>query len=218
MQNLVSGIHHFQTYVFRSKKDLFQKLRNKQQPTAIFITCSDSRINPNMLTHTEPGDIFVLRNAGNIIPPAPQFSGEIATIEFAVVGLDIKDIIICGHQDCGAMKFLLQNQPNELMPSMSQFLQNAAQTRAIIKREYSHLHGDSLIAATIQENIIVQLQNLRSHPFIEERLRTGKLNLHGWYYKFETGDVFSYDSTLGQFDKLKSSKETFSTDREGDLS
>lgn len=200
MQKLIHGIHHFQNHVFRSKRELFGRLAFTQSPGALFITCSDSRINPNLLTQTDPGDIFVLRNAGNIVPPDPEHGGEIATIEFAIKALDIKDIIVCGHSDCGAMKGLLDHGKTEAcMPSVSRWLHHARRTLDIIEEEYTHLQGRDRLMATIEENVIVQIENLRSHPIVDEKLARGELKLHGWVYKFETGQVFSYEPESGQF-------------------
>lgn len=200
MQKLVQGIHQFQTHVFRKKQDIFRQLENGQSPGAVFITCSDSRVNPNLFTQTEPGDIFVLRNAGNIIPAAPNEGGEIATIEFAVLGLGIEDIIVCGHSDCGAMKGLLDSEPVEFsMPIVHRWLGHAKRTGDIIKDQYQHLSGRELLTATVEENVIVQIENLKSHSFIEQRISRGQLKLHGWVYKFETGEVFNYDVESGQF-------------------
>lgn len=200
MQKLIRGIHHFQDHIFRSKSELFGKLADGQKPTAVFLTCSDSRINPNLVTQTEPGDLFVIRNAGNLIPAAPVQGGEIATIEFAVKALNIPDIIICGHSDCGAIKGLLNPSSVEKeMPLVANWLRHAQRTSDIINNEYSHLSGCAKLMATIEENIIVQIENLKTHPFIEERLASGQLNLHGWIYKFETGQIFSYDAESGQF-------------------
>jgi carbonic anhydrase len=208
MQKLVQGIHAFQTHVFRGKRELFRELANGQKPGALFITCSDSRVNPNLLTQTEPGEIFILRNAGNIIPPAPVDGGEIATIEFALVALGIQDIIVCGHSDCGAMKGVIApGNVETAMPTVHRWLRYAHRTRDIIESEYKHLKGCELLTATVEENVIVQIENLRTHGFIEERLARGELKLHGWVYKFETGEVFSYDPESGQFLPLNSDGE-----------
>ena len=205
MQKLVKGIHNFQNHVFNSKRELFRQLADGQRPGALLITCSDSRISPNLLTQTEPGEIFVLRNAGNIIPPYPVECGEIATIEFAVVELGIQDIIICGHSDCGAMKGVINPDVVEArMPSVYRWLHHARRTSQIIESQYSHLQDRELLTATVEENVIVQIENLRSHEFIEKRLAQGELSLHGWVYKFETGEVFAYDPETEQFLPIKS--------------
>jgi carbonic anhydrase len=200
MQKLIEGIHEFQNQVFDTKRELFRNLANGQRPGAIFITCSDSRVNPNLLTQTEPGEIFVLRNAGNLIPPAPCEGGEIATIEFALVELNVRDIIVCGHSDCGAMKGVLNPAGiEERMPAVHRWLRHGRRTKEIIEREYCHLAGRELLTATVEENVLVQIENLRTHKVIESRGQSGEVVIHGWVYKFETGQVYNYDPAEGQF-------------------
>ncbi|MCC6416726.1 MAG: carbonic anhydrase [Gemmataceae bacterium] len=200
MQKLVQGIHHFQANIFRSQQELFHRLADGQSPEALFITCSDSRINPNLLTQTDPGELFILRNAGNIIPPhGAANGGEGATIEFAVAGLGINDIIICGHSHCGAMKGLLHPHSLDRLPAMAAWLSHAEATRRIIQEKYQNLTGPALLTATVEENVLVQLENLRTHPTVAAGLARGSLKLHGWVYKIETGQVFAYDPRQGQF-------------------
>jgi carbonic anhydrase len=203
MQKLVQGIHHFQANIFRSQRELFERLADGQRPDALFITCSDSRINPNLITQTDPGELFILRNAGNIVPPyGAANGGEGATIEFAVAALGIKDIIVCGHSLCGAMKGLLH--PDQLgdMPAVSAWLGHAEATRRIMKEKYRNLNNNDLLTATVEENVLVQLENLRTHPSVAAGLARGDLKLHGWVYKIQTGQVFAYDPARGQFAPL----------------
>lgn len=203
MQNLIEGIHQFQNESFLPLQGLFEQLAKGQNPETLFITCSDSRIDPNLLTRSKPGDLFILRNAGNIIPPhGVNSGGEAATIEFAVAALGVRDIIICGHSHCGAMQGLLQPEKVASLPAVASWLLNAETTRRIIKDNYSHLEGDKLLTATIEENVLVQLENLRTLPAVGSRLVKGDLHLHGWVYKIETGEVFAYDVRQGQFLKL----------------
>lgn len=201
MQKLVQGIHHFQDNIFSSQRELFERLADGQNPDALFVTCSDSRINPNLITQTDPGELFILRNAGNIVPPhGAANGGEGATIEFAVVGLGVKDIIVCGHSHCGAIKALLA--PDGLrdnMPAMRAWLGHAEATRWIVKEKYAGLSGNELMSVAIQENVLAQLDNMRSHPAVAARLARGQLKLHAWVYKIETGQVFAYDPERGQF-------------------
>lgn len=179
---------------------LFEQLAKGQNPDTLFITCSDSRIDPNLLTRSKPGDLFILRNAGNIVPPhGAANGGEAATIEFAVAALGVKDIIICGHSHCGAMKGLLQPETVASLPSVASWLSHAETTRRIVRDNYRHLEGDRLVTATVEENVLVQLENLRTLPSVASRLVRGDLHLHGWVYKIETGEVFAYDKTSGQF-------------------
>lgn len=203
MQKLLSGIHQFQRTEFRRREKLFAQLARGQEPTALFFTCSDSRVIPNLVTQTEPGDIFVVRNAGNIIPPSPEMGGEIATIEFAVNSLKIRDIIVCGHSDCGAMKGILNPAAlgNDLK-ALKAWLGHAKRTGDIMKTRYTHLDGKELLSATVGENVLVQVENLKTHSFIQKALDAGDLAIHGWVYKFETGEVFAYDTEDGQYHPL----------------
>ncbi|HEY9785953.1 MAG TPA: carbonic anhydrase [Candidatus Obscuribacterales bacterium] len=208
MQKLITGLHQFQSQIFLSHKELFERLSQGQAPDALFITCSDSRINPNLITQTSPGDLFILRNAGNIIPPyGAANGGEGATIEFAVVGLGIKDIIVCGHSLCGAIGGLLNPEKLKDMPAVTAWLSHAEATRRIAKENYSHLSGDALLSAAIQENVLVQIENLRTHPSVASRLSRGQIKLHAWTYKIQTGEVFSYQPDEGQFLPIRGVEE-----------
>lgn len=200
MQKLLQGIHHFQANVFSSHEALFQRLAGGQNPEALFITCSDSRINLNLLTQTDPGDLFILRNAGNLVPAYEAGGGgERATVEFALVGLHVRDIIVCGHSHCGAMRALLEPQKLSGLPAMAEWLAHADTTRHLMRDKYRHLDENALLNATIEENVIAQLENLRTHPAVADGLVAGGLKLHGWVYRIETGQVLAYDPACGQF-------------------
>ena len=200
MQKLVRGIHQFQTEYFRPQKERFARLTRGQQPEALFISCSDSRVSPTVLTQSQPGDVFVLRNAGNIAPPyGTSTGGEAATIEYAVSALGVKDIIVCGHTFCGAMKALLNPDMVCELPAVADWLSYAATTKEIIHSNYGHLDEDAQFRAAIEENVLVQIENLRTHPSVARKVEAGEIHLHGWVYKIETGDVFSFDPAEGQF-------------------
>lgn len=203
MQKLIEGLHRFQNTVFGTQRELFERLAQGQSPETLFITCSDSRINPNLLTQTEPGELFILRNAGNIVPPySTSQGGEAATIEFAVAGLNVKDIIICGHSHCGAMNGLLNPPPSRDFPALTQWLEHAELTRRVIRDTYPDRTAEDLLNITIQENVLAQMENLRTHPVVASGLARGQLKLHGWVYKIESGDVFAFEPQTGQFGKL----------------
>jgi carbonic anhydrase len=203
MRNLIHGIHQFQNQDFRELHDLFQELVHGQNPETLFITCSDSRIDPNRLTHSLPGDLFILRNAGNIVPPhGVHATGESATIEFAVTGLGVKDIIVCGHSHCGAIKALLNPETIAEMPAMQGWLSHSEATRRIMRENYPNLEGDELLMAAIEENVLVQIEHLQTLPAVAARRARGAIHLHAWVYKFETGDVFAYDPRQQQFARL----------------
>lgn len=200
MQKLVKGVHQFQASIFRSQRELFERLAMGQNPETLFITCSDSRINPNLITQTQPGELFILRNAGNIIPPhGAANGGEGATIEFAVAGLGVQDIIVCGHSHCGAMEGLLQPDSLRDMPTVAAWLMHAESTRRIMRDKYGERTGAERLTTTVEENVLVQIENLRTHPAVAVGIARGRLKLHGWVYKIESGEVFAFDPERGQF-------------------
>ena len=210
MQKLVEGIHQFQNSVFSSKQRLFESLVCGQHPLALFITCSDSRIDPSLLTQTEPGELFILRNAGNIVPPYRAVEGgEAATIEYAVSVLGVKDIIICGHSYCGAMSGLLDQSQVAKLPAVRSWLCHAESTQRIIEENYAHItDDDARLTAAVEENVLVQLEHIQTHPTVAAALARKALNLHGWVYEFETGQVFRYRSQDGQFIPLEETSFT----------
>lgn len=200
MQKLIEGLHRFQSEIFSNERELFARLAKGQSPEVMFITCSDSRINPSLITQTRPGEMFVLRNAGNIVPPYNRGTqGEDATVEFALASLKVQHIVVCGHSGCGAMKGLLHPESLAALPAMKTWLRHAEATRRLMRNNYSHLHGDALLTATAEENVLVQLENLRMHPTVQEHLERRAVTLHGWVYKLETGQMFHYDPVSGQF-------------------
>jgi len=203
MQKLVEGIHAFQREHFGEKRELFERLAGGQAPEALFITCSDSRINPNLITQTEPGELFVLRNAGNIVPPhGPSPGGEAATIEYAVSALGIRDIIVCGHSGCGAMAGLLDPSSLDALPAVKGWLGNAQATARIVQEKYPHAEGKARQMIAVSENVLVQLEHLRTLPSVAAAIARGLLKLHGWVYKFETGQIFAFDAAKGQFEAI----------------
>lgn len=200
VQQLVAGVHQFKREAFSQQRELFARLAQGQEPQTLFITCSDSRIDPNLITHTDPGDLFVLRNAGNLIPSYGATSGgEVATIEFAVTGLEVRDIVVCGHSHCGAMKGLLHPEYLAEMPAVAEWLRNAEATRRIMRSKYAALSGEALLEATIEENVLMQIENLQTHPAVAVALASGQLKLHGWVYDIASGEVYTYDKTEEQF-------------------
>lgn len=207
MQKLVKGVRKFQQEMFGPRRELFERLALKQEPDTLFITCSDSRINPAMLTQSEPGEIFIIRNAGNMIPAYGAVgSGEAATVEFAVAGLGVKDIIVCGHSHCGAMKALLNPSLTGDLPAMRKWLEHAENTRRVVRENYEGKDDKELLNISIQENVLAQLDNLRTHPTVAARLARGTVRLHAWVYKLETGEVFAYDVQEGQFKALSNAE------------
>ena len=200
MEKIIRGIHTFQRDVFGTQQQLFSRLAEGQRPDALFVTCSDSRIDPCLVTQTKPGDLFVLRNAGNIIPPyGASNGGESAAVEFAVTGLGVKDIIVCGHSQCGAVQGLLNPKKLDKMPTVAEWLRQASATKRIVEENYADVSGDELMIAAVKENVLVQLDNLRTHPSVASKLSQGELNLHAWLYTFENGRMFFYDPDAQKF-------------------
>ena len=200
MQKLVEGIHHFQNDGFNAQRDLFERLARGQHPDALFITCSDSRINPNLITNTNPGDLFIVRNVGNMVPPhGTPNNAEAAAVEFAVEALGVKDIIVCGHTHCGAMKGLLNPGSLGSLPAVKSWLVHGEAAQRIVQENYTHLQGDALVTAMAEENVLVQLEHLHTLPIVAARLAAKKINLHAWMYKIENGRIFTYDIEAKQF-------------------
>jgi carbonic anhydrase len=201
MKKLLQGLEKFQSGYFDEHRQLFEELSHGQKPRILFITCSDSRIDPNLITQAEVGELFVIRNAGNIIPPyGATNGGEGASIEYAINALGIEQVIVCGHSHCGAMKGLLklQSLANE-MPLVYDWLKQAEATRRLVKDNYRELEGEELIEVTVAENVLNQLSNLQTYPIIRSRLHQGNLSLHGWIFRIETGEILSYDPVLHDF-------------------
>jgi carbonic anhydrase len=206
MRQLVSGVHKFQNSAFADKRQLFKSLAKGQNPHSLFITCADSRIDPCLLTQTEPGELFILRNAGNLVPCYGNANGaEAAGIEYALSALNVEHIVVCGHSNCGAMTALVNPEMVDDMPAVRDWLAHAFTTRRVMTENYSHLSADDAVNVAIQENVLMQIENLRSHPSVAARLAAGKLSLHGWVYRFETGEVFAFDPDTNQFDPIANS-------------
>ncbi len=201
MKRLIQGLHEFQTNYFSTHRDLFELLSQGQHPRVLFITCSDSRIDPNLMTQAEPGEMFIIRNAGNIIPPyGATNGGEGATVEYAIHALGIQDIIVCGHSHCGAIKGLLQiGKLEEDMPVVYEWLKHAEATRRTMKEHYQDYEGEDLMNAAAKENVLTQLANLQTYPVVYSGLKGGQLRLHGWLYEIETGEVLEYDPGRSEF-------------------
>jgi carbonic anhydrase len=206
IKRIINGLNDFQENYFKTHQDLFERLSHGQTPDILFITCSDSRIDPNLLTQTEPGELFIIRNLGNIIPPHGTLnSSEGAGIEYAVQALNIKEIIVCGHSHCGSMKGLLQLQSlSDEMPLVYDWLKHHGEsTRRLVRENYHHYSGEDLLNVAIQNNVLTQIENLETYPVIRSRLHGGKLRLHAWVYEIETGKILAYDVNQNQFVLLR---------------
>lgn len=194
MTRIIQGVFDFQQRVFASKRALYASLRDGQRPLALFITCADSRIDPNLLTQTEPGELFVLRNAGNVVPPADApVNGEGATIEYAVRHLRVRDIILCGHSQCGAMQGLASPEAVAELPHVRNWLNLGRESVARAKQLAPHAEGAELLQRVVEKNVLVQMQNLQTYSAVRDSVLAGHLRLHAWVYGIENGQVTAYD-------------------------
>ncbi len=200
MDRLIEGHKRFLKDVFPARRDQFHLLAESQAPEWLFITCSDSRIVPDLILGTGPGDLFISRNAGNVVPiTGNDVDGTTATIEYAVEVLKVKHAILCGHSDCGAMKAALDRKGLEKLPKASRWLQH-------VEAAFSHRqppdpadgeHAE--ICALIRGNVIAQLLNLKAQPAVARAMAHGALSVHAWYYDILSGRIEQYDEQMRRF-------------------
>ncbi len=194
MDHIVRGVIDFRKNVYPAHKDLFGALADSQNPDVLFFTCSDSRIDPNMVTGSNPGDLFICRNAGNVIPPhSNETGGMTASIEYAVAVLHVRHIIVCGHTDCGAIKGALDIPALKGLPHVKEWLSHCRSAMEIV-RERHGIAGDEpldtkYLNEAIEENVQQQVQHLRTHPVVAAKLATGKIEIHGWVYDIKSGNI-----------------------------
>lgn len=202
MKDIIDGFLKFQRNAFPERANLFKDLANQQSPRALFISCSDSRLVPELVTQREPGDLFVIRNAGNIVPPyGPEPGGVSASVEYAVAALQVSDIVICGHSDCGAMTAIATCKCLDHMPAVAGWLRYADSAR-VVNAARKHEDQHTSVEAMVRENVIAQLANLRTHPSVRLALEEGRVALHGWVYDIESGRMDAFDINTGKFAPL----------------
>ena len=203
MTRLIHGVRDFQRRIFGGKRELFEELGKGQHPLALFITCSDSRIVPDLLAQTQPGELFVLRNAGNIVPKHSATAGaESAAIEYAVRQLRIREIVVCGHSQCGAMHGLLAPEALTTLPDVGNWLSHAQDAVSKTPPVEGESHEQRL-RRVIEQNVLLQLEHVKSHPAVIEALASRAMRLHGWVYTFESGNVDIYEPLSGKFVPIK---------------
>jgi carbonic anhydrase len=194
MQQLIQGHQRFHREIFPRKREQFHLLAEMQAPQWLFITCSDSRVLPDLILQTGPGDLFLSRSIGNVVPVSGNdVDGVTATIEYAVEVLKVKHIILCGHSDCGALKAALNRKSLEKLPKASRWLHHVegAFTHRQPLRPEEGEHAE--LASIIRGNVVAQLANLRAQPSVAHSLAHGQLQVHGWYYDIMTGRIEQYD-------------------------
>ena len=201
MPKFAAGVVRFQQEVYPDKQELFEKLSQGQSPEALFITCSDSRIETAMMTQTEPGELFICRNAGNIVPPhTEQINGMTASIEFAVSALNVPHIVVCGHTECGAMKGAIA-PPESLdsLPQVREWLRYSRAAVQVVEELGKDMDDSQRMKLLLEQNVMLQLQHLKTHPSVAARVAKGDLQLHGWVYDIKTGGVSAYNEVTQDF-------------------
>jgi carbonic anhydrase len=206
MRKLIMGIVDFREQMLPQYSERFRDLALTQRPDALFITCSDSRVVPDLLVSTHPGDLFTLRNVGNLIPPATKDGlstgdvSEASAIEYAVLVLKVRYIVVCGHSECGAMKAVLTPRQKPKAPNLEKWLCNA---HAAARR----LENEGALNAALkphdqlsQLNVLVQLEHLMSYPIVRDQVAAGALHLSGWWFDIATGDMYAYESASNLFE------------------
>lgn len=197
MQDLAEGVAHFQQDVFPAKAELFARLATTHRPQTLFISCSDARVVPELITQREPGELFVIRTAGNLVPAHPHaIPGEgadgadavAAGIEYALAVLGVRDVVVCGHSACGAMTALATGQNLAELPAVARWLRHAAPAGA----------PQDAVDALIRNNVVAQLANLATHPVVARALAADAVTLHGWVYDIPTGTVERIDPATGR--------------------
>jgi carbonic anhydrase len=205
MDQFLDRMARLRGQVFPTQQALYERLATHgQSPKALMISCADSRVVPELITHADPGELFVTRNAGNIVPPFSQANGGVSSaVEYAVVALGVRDIVVCGHSDCGAMKAFLHPEALEEMPNVAAWLRHSHAAHKVVCTAYPHLEEKAAVRALALENVVAQLNHLRTHPSVAAALAQGRLTLHGWFFDIETCSILALDGATGQFQPVQ---------------
>jgi carbonic anhydrase len=206
MRKLIMGIIDFRERLLDQYAQRFQELALGQTPDALFITCSDSRVVPDLLVSSDPGDLFTMRNVGNLIPPATADGSSIgdlseaSAIEYALLVLNVADIVVCGHSECGAMKAVMANHVRPTAPNLSKWLHHAYSAAFRLEHEGALNATLKPYDQLSQINVLVQLEHLMSYMIVRERVSAATLRLHGWWFEVASGSIYAYDRTRRAFE------------------
>ena len=205
MNDLIGRVFSFEKHVFPNQSALYNHLAsNGQSPKALMISCADSRVVPEHIMQADPGDLFVCRNAGNIVPPFSQANGGVtSTVEYAVLALGVRDIIVCGHSDCGAMKALVHDGSLDGMPNVAAWLRHSMAAQKVARESYPDLNDQDRLRAITLENVVAQIAHLRTHPAVAAGIARGEIALHGWYVDIHQGRILGLDGETGRFVPLR---------------
>jgi carbonic anhydrase len=201
VNELIGRVFSFEKTVFPNQSDLYGKLATQgQSPKALMISCADSRVVPEHIMQAQPGDLFVCRNAGNIVPPfAQKIGGVSATVEYAVMALGVRDIIVCGHSDCGAMKAVAHPEMVSAMPNVAVWLNHSDAAQKVVADAYPGLDDAARVRAISLENVVAQIAHLRTHPSVASGIARGEIALHGWFVDIHAGQILALDGETDRF-------------------
>ncbi len=200
MQRLIEGHKRFLGEAFPARRDQFHLLADGQQPETLFVTCADSRVVPDLILQTQPGDLFICRNAGNVIPRAGEPAGGVsATVEYAVEVLRVRHLIVCGHSDCGVIRALMNPEKLAGLDSVKDWLQHVEPAWNYVDEIERQAGELTRHKALTHANVLVQLDNLKTHAYIRGALAEGRLHIHGWFYDILSGQIETYDEAQGKF-------------------
>jgi len=201
VNELIGRVFSFEKTVFPNQSDLYGKLATQgQSPKALMISCADSRVVPEHIMQAQPGDLFVCRNAGNIVPPfAQKIGGVSATVEYAVMALGVRDIIVCGHSDCGAMKAVAHPEMVAAMPNVAVWLNHSDAAQKVVADAYPGLDDAARVRAISLENVVAQIAHLRTHPSVASGIARGEIALHGWFVDIHAGQILALDGETDRF-------------------
>jgi len=201
VNELIGRVFSFEKQVFPNQSDLYTTLAaHGQSPKALMISCADSRIVPEQIMQAQPGDLFVCRNAGNIVPPFSNHNGGVSsTVEYAVMALKVRDIIVCGHSDCGAMKAFETPNALEAMPNVAAWLRHSLAADKVVRECYPALANGERARVLALENVVAQIAHLRTHPSVAAGIARGEISLHGWFVDIHAGQVLALEGTSGRF-------------------
>ena len=200
LARIAKGVAKFQTEIFPAQREMFERLKRGQKPLALFVTCADSRVNPNLVTQTDPGEIFIERNPGNIVPPYTEFVGGVtAGVEYAMLALKVPVIIVCGHSDCGVMKALLHPEQVEGMPGVRKWMSHAFEARSRMLRKFGDAAEEEQLHRLTEHNVLGQIENLKTHPSVRDRVQKEEIEIRGWVYDIGDGSIREAEPESGHF-------------------
>jgi carbonic anhydrase len=204
LARIAQGVAKFQAEIYPAQREMFERLKRGQDPLALFLTCADSRVNPNLVTQTDPGEIFIERNPGNMVPPYVEFVGGVtAGVEYAMLVLKVPVIVVCGHTDCGVMKALLHPQHVEGMPGVQHWMSHGFAARDRMLRESGETsEEEQQLRAITEYNVLAQIEHLKTHASVRARLLKGEIEIRGWVYDIGDGSIREANPVSGQFELL----------------